>query len=142
MENVGLNIVTNNISGQTKFDLKKPLFSKKEDKPIAINHSLDNSVKIQLNSNQSSLTVKSEYELKRNKKNENLGSVAKKELPEIDKNLEPKDQVAKFLLEYVYGVNITIKFYKEDFNTQDVTKNQTKNNDNNLLPPKRLDILT
>lgn len=33
-------------------------------------------------------------------------------LPEIDDSLTPKEQVAKFLLEYIFGVKIQVNFYK------------------------------
>jgi len=33
-------------------------------------------------------------------------------LPEIDETLSPREQVAKFLLEYIFGVKIQVNFYK------------------------------
>jgi len=33
-------------------------------------------------------------------------------LPEIDETLTPREQVAKFLLEYIFGVKIQVNFYK------------------------------
>lgn len=141
MEKVGLNIITNNISSQTKFDREKPLFTKKETTSIANNPSNATNVKIELFQQSSDLTVKSDYELKRLKKNENsaIKNTPKVEIDSSSNNTKP---LAKFILDYVYGVNIMINFYKED--SAKNTLNQSVNNQNNNISdkPTSFDILT
>ncbi len=51
-------------------------------------------------------------------------------LPEIDETLTPKEQVAKFLLEYIFGVKIQVNFYK--------TLEKQKQSENNKSQPKNV----
>lgn len=50
-------------------------------------------------------------------------------LPEIDESLTPKEQVAKFLLEYIFGVKIQVNFYKtfEKEKQKEIIKNHPRN---------------
>jgi hypothetical protein len=138
---VGLNIITNNVSSQTKFDREKPLFTKKETNSIESNPANARNFKIELFQQSSDLTVKSDYELKRLKKNENstIKDTPKVESYSINKKTKP---LAKFILDYVYGVNIMINFYKED--SAKINLNQSVNNQNNNVTekPTSFDILT
>ncbi|MGB9701941.1 MAG: hypothetical protein ACPL1A_04335 [Candidatus Kapaibacteriota bacterium] len=141
MDKVGLNIITNNVSSQTKFDREKPLFTKKETTSISNNLSNATNFKIELFQQSNDLTVKSDYELKRLKKNENtaIKNTPKVEIDSISNNAKP---LAKFILDYVYGVNIMINFYKDD--SAKNTLNQSVNNQNNNVSdkPTSFDILT
>ncbi len=138
---MGLNIITNNVSSQTKFDREKPLFTKKETNSIESNPANARNFKIELFQQSSDLTVKSDYELKRLKKNENstIKDTPKVESYSINKKTKP---LAKFILDYVYGVNIMINFYKEDSAKNNL--NQSVNNQNNNVTekPTSFDILT
>lgn len=138
---MGLNIITNNVSSQTKFDREKPLFTKKETNSIESNPANARNFKIELFQQSSDLTVKSDYELKRLKKNENstIKDTPKVESYSINKKTKP---LAKFILDYVYGVNIMINFYKEDSAKNNL--NQSVNNQNNNITekPTSFDILT
>lgn len=50
-------------------------------------------------------------------------------LPKIDESLTPKEQVAKFLLEYIFGVKIQVNFYKtyEKEKQKELVKTQSWN---------------
>lgn len=88
--------------------------------------------KIQNNSPKMVVDVDYIYESSSNQKSK-LSSISKfdnsDKLPEIEDSLTPKEQVAKFLLEYIFGVKIQVNFYKifEKEKQKELINNQSKN---------------
>lgn len=69
-------------------------------------------------------------------KNAVLNSISKvskfEDLPKIDENLTPKEQVTKFILEYIFGVQIELKFFKE--------LEKSRNNSTNSIDSSKFEI--
>lgn len=92
-----------------------------------------------IRSENSKIIVDVDYIYNKNENNKaRIDSISKvtktDELPEIDENLTPREQVAKFILEYIFGVKIQVNFYKI------LGKDKQKDNNNIQFQNKNFEI--